>query len=403
MRGVRTKYSDDLVWLAYTVCEYIEKTSDLTILGINIAYCEGIDLSNGQHELYGEVHKSDIVESVYNHCKKALNHAFRLGEHNLILMGCGDWNDSFNGVGIEGKGESIWLSEFMIIVLKRFSEIAENIGDVSKKNENIEKENILLQAFERYFMDGEWYIRAYFDNGDELGSRNCETCQIDSLAQSFAVLSELTNSERNMIALDSAYSYLVDKKNGLIKLFTPAFEKNEMPVGYATSYPRGIRENGGQYTHGAIWLAIAFLQAGEKQKGYELINLLNPANKYLNEKTAKKFKNEPYFMTADIYTNPQCYGRGGWSIYTGAAAWYYRAIFEWFLGIKINNNSISFDPCLPDEWEDLEISIDYNYTKLHVVVTRGNTAGMFDNDKPFEKIELDKLKHEVRIIISKQV
>lgn len=400
MRGVRTKYSDDLVWLPYTVCEYIEKTSDYNILAVNIAYCEGIELPDGKHEIYGEVTKSEIIESVYNHCKKALNQAFKIGEHNLILMGCGDWNDSFNNVGVQGKGESIWLSEFMIIVLRRFSQIAEYIGDMSVKNEYIEKANLLAKAVEDNCWDGEWYIRAYFDNAEELGSKNSPACQIDSLAQSFAVLAELPNTERNMIALNSAYSYLVDEKNGLIKLFNPAFDKDEMPVGYATAYPRGIRENGGQYTHGAIWLAIAFLQAGKKKKGYELIKLLNPANKYLDEKTALIFKNEPYFMTADIYTNPQCYGRGGWSIYTGAAAWYYRAIFEWFLGVKIRNGFVTFNPCLPDDWNEYEINIDYNYTKLHIVVVHGTNAGMFDNDKPFERIQLDKLKHEVRIIIS---
>ena len=175
-----------------------------------------------------------------------------------------------------------------------------------------------------------------------------------------------------------------------------------MPVGYATSYPRGIRENGGQYTHGAIWLAIAFFEAGIKDKGFELINLLNPANKYLEKNKARIFKNEPYFMTADIYTNPQCYGRGGWSIYTGAAAWYYRAILEWFLGIKINNNAITFEPYLPDKWEEYEIEIEYFDTNFHVMVKRGQKNGMFDNDREFDSINFDGKNHEIRIVIEKQ-
>jgi len=401
MRGVRTRYSDDLVWLAYTVCEYIEKTSDTSILGLNIAYCEGITLKDDQHEIYGEVRKTAISESVYNHCKKAIEHAYRLGSHDLILMGCGDWNDSFNGVGIEGKGESVWLSEFMIIVFKRFSNICELIGDIGFKDEYLLRANNLARAIEENCWDGEWYIRAFFDNGDELGSKDCEACQIDSLAQSFAVLAELPNSERNSIELDSAYKNLVDKKNGIIKLFTPAFQKNEMPVGYATSYPRGIRENGGQYTHGSIWLAIALFEAGYFEKGFELINILNPANKYTNHETAEKYKTEPYFISADIYTNPQCYGRGGWSIYTGAAAWYFRAIFEWFLGIKINNNQIIIKPNIPKNWEQYEVNLNYSDTELHIVVMQGSKMGMFDNDRPFETIYLDKKKHEVRIIIQK--
>lgn len=399
MRGVRTKYSDDLVWLPYAVCEYIDKTNDINILGINIAYCEGIQLSEGQHEIYGEVHKSKLVESVYSHCKKALDHAYKLGEHNLILMGCGDWNDSFNGVGIEGKGESVWLSEFMIIVLKRFAEIAKLIGDIQTYNDYLEKAKVLIHAVEDNCWDGEWYIRAYFDNADELGSKNCDACQIDSLAQSFAVLAELPDTNRNDIALSSACSYLIDNNYKLIKLFTPAFQRNEMPVGYATSYPRGIRENGGQYTHGAIWLAIALLQADKKEKGFKAIQLLNPANKYLNENSAEIFKNEPYFMTADIYTNPQCYGRGGWSIYTGAAAWYYRAIFEWLVGIKIKHNTVTFDSCLPEEWDEYEVNMTYADTDFHIVITRGAHFAKFDNDKPFENIQLDGKKHEVRIVI----
>ncbi len=401
MRGVRTKYSDDLVWLPYTVCEYIDKTNDLNILGINIAYCDGIILEEGQHEKYGDVHRTSIVESVYTHCKKALDYSFKLGEHNLILIGCGDWNDSFNGIGINGKGESVWLSEFMIIVLKRFAEIAKKVNDIITHDDYIEKAETLTKAIVDNCWDGEWYIRAYFDNGDELGSKDCVACQIDSLAQSFAVLADLPESERNNIALNSAYDYLVDKKYNLIKLFTPAFQKNEMPVGYATAYPRGIRENGGQYTHGAIWLAIALMQSGMTEKGFKALTILNPANKYLNNSSADIFKNEPYFMSADIYTNPQCYGRGGWSIYTGASAWYYRLIFEWFVGIKIKGNEVRFNSCLPDEWDEYEVNMHYKNTHFHIIVTRGHHSGQYDNDESFENIPLDGKNHEIRIVIAR--
>lgn len=399
MKGVRTRYSDDLVWLPYTVCEYIEKTDDLKLLSLNIAYCKGIELDADKHEIYGEVTKSDKIQSIYNHSKRAVEKAYRTGIHELILMGGGDWNDSFNRVGIEGKGESVWLSEFMIIVLQKFSRLAFRIGDLQTKHECEDRALALKESIESHCWDGEWYIRAYFDNGDELGSKDSESCSIDSPSQSFATLAGLNNTERNEIALQSAYEYLVDSKRGLIKLFTPAFENNEMPVGYATSYPHGIRENGGQYTHGVIWLAIAFLESGNTEKGFELLNILNPANKYTDDKTAEIYKNEPYFMSADIYTNPQCYGRGGWSIYTGAAGWYYRAISEWFIGIKVNEKHISFTPHLPKEWPQYVVTIHYLNTDIHLTVLRGNKSAQFDNDKPFESIELDGKKHEVRIII----
>ncbi len=401
IRGVRTRYSDDLVWLPYTVCEYVEKTMDMDILLESAPFCEGISLKSDEHEIYGEVKVSDISENVYSHCKKALEQAYKLGEHGLVLIGCGDWNDSFNKIGIEGKGESVWLSEFMVIVFEKFAEIAKFVSDAPIYIDYTEKAANLRKAISENCWDGEWYLRAFFDNGDELGSKNCEACQIDSLAQSFATLCRLPDTKRNKIALNSAYDYLVDKDNMLIKLFTPAFRKNELPVGYATSYPAGIRENGGQYTHAAIWLAIAFFEAGLKEKGFELINLLNPSNKYLNDnkEVAEKFKNEPYFMTADIYTNPMCYGRGGWSIYTGAAAWYYRAIFEWLFGIKIKFGYFYIDPFLPEDWNEYEINLNYQKTTFHIVIKRGSNHQKYDNDREFDKIKLDGKHHEIIIIV----
>lgn len=401
MRGVRTRYSDDLVWLPYTVAEYVEKTSDITFISKKIAYCEGIVLEKGQKEFYGEVYKTDFKDTIYNHCKKALEKAYQLGEHQLILMGCGDWNDSFNNVGVKGKGESVWLSEFMAITFKKFARISELMNDNAARDEYLLKSHQLITAVEENCWDGEWYLRAFFDNGDELGSKNCEACQIDVLAQSFAILAGLPNKERNEIALLSAYTNLVDTKHNLIKLFTPAFNKNEMPVGYATSYPRGIRENGGQYTHGAIWLAIAMFEAGHYKKGNQLINILNPSNKYVNEVTANMYKNEPYYMSADIYTNPQCYGRAGWSIYTGAASWYYRAIFEWFLGLKIVNGKLFIKPNIPEEWSDYEVNLEYSKTNIHITVIKGITTGIYDNDVETDFIPIDGRNHEVRVVVEK--
>lgn len=397
MRGVRTKISDDLVFLPYTVAEFVEKTSNRGILGLNIRYCEGLQIPEGEHEIYGEVSKSNEKQSIYNHCKAALNKAFCTGKHGLILMGSGDWNDSFNGVGIEGEGESVWLSQFMIIVLKKFADICSLVGDDEYRRICFERASFLTRAVSHSAWDGEWYIRAFFDNGEPLGSKLCKACKIDSLAQSFAVLASLPNEERNEIALNSAISALCDKKNGIIKLFTPAFEGGEAPVGYASSYPPGIRENGGQYTHAAIWLAAALFEAKRGEDGFELTSMLNPFNHSLTEEMCLQFKNEPYYMTADIYTNPQCTGRGGWSIYTGAGGWYYRLIFEWFLGIKIQSGKVTFSPTLPREWDKISISLNYLDTKIDILIQRGENDSMQDNGKDADFVPIDRKTHKVVI------
>lgn len=211
-------------------------------------------------------------------------------------------------------------------------------------------------------------------------------------------LSDLPNKSRNSVALQNAYDKLVDEKNGIIKLFEPPFSGKETTVGYVSSYPSGIRENGGQYTHGAVWLCIALLQNGENDKGYNLIQMLNPTSKYKNNEVTSAYRNEPYYVSADIYTNSQCYGHGGWSIYTGAASWYYRAIFEWLLGIKINDD-MTIKPCIPSSWNGFRARLNYKNTAISIEVTRGDDCGTFDNGKSCDSIKLDGGKHEVKVII----
>lgn len=398
MKGVRTRYSDDLLWLPYTVGEYLEKTSDNNILLTEIPFCDGEQLSENEQERYQNVSQSDIKENVYTHCKRAVSHALRFGEHGLLLMGCGDWNDGYNGVGVQGKGESVWLTEFMIIVLQKMSKAAEIMGEKATSEQYIHLSEELKSAVEASCWDGEWYLRAFFDSGEPMGSKDNEECKIDSLSQSFAELAKLPDKNRREIALQSAYDKLVDRKNGIIKLFMPPFSGKNRTVGYVSSYPQGVRENGGQYTHGAIWLCIAMLESGRADEGYELIRMLNPANRYPGGTVESHFNNEPYYLSADIYTNPQCYGRGGWSIYTGAAGWYYRAIFEWLLGIKINK-VIRILPNIPSEWKGFSAELVYGGTKISVEVIRGENACMTDNEKPCEYIPIDGKTHRVRIVI----
>jgi cyclic beta-1,2-glucan synthetase len=399
MRGVRTRYSDDLLWLPYTLCEYIEKTGDKSILGKSIAYCDGPLLVEGQHENYINVQKSSLYESVYNHCIRAIEHSLSLiGEHGLMLIGGGDWNDGYNKVGIGGKGESVWLSEFMSIVLQKFSQICLIAGENERAQRYIQISEELKQNIETHCWDGEWYLRAFFDDKRPMGSHANAECQIDSLSQSFAAICGLENFQRNAVALDSAYSHLFDQKNGIIKLFDPPFGGDDTSPGYVAAYPPGIRENGGQYTHGAVWLCIAFLQNGNAEKGYELIKALLPSGKYKEKEAGGPYKNEPYYISADIYTNPQCYGHGGWSIYTGAAAWLYRAILEWLLGIKINGN-FSIKPCIPAKWDGFSMEISYKNTAISLEVQRGDDCGIYDNGVLCESFPADGKAHKIKVII----
>lgn len=396
--GVRTRYSDDLLWLPYTVNEYIEKTSDYSILSVNIAYSDGPVLSDNQHENYLTVTKSNVSESVYSHCIRAIEKASCFGEHGINLMGGGDWNDGFNRVGEKGSGESVWLSEFFSIILRKFSKISLYVGQQELMQKFQDMADEITVNLEKNCWDGEWYLRAFFDNGKPLGSSKNSQCKIDSLSQSFAILANLPNKDRNYQAINSAFDQLVDVKNGIIKLFTPPFSGGDRTPGYITTYPPGVRENGGQYTHGAIWLCIALLEIGEIDKGFQLIQSLNPANKYPNNTTLGVYKNEPYAMSADIYTNPLCYGRGGWSIYTGAAGWYYRAIFEWFLGIKVNK-TLKIQPKIPESWDGFTCNLNYNNTKFTITVKRGDIAGIYNNGVPCQEIEFDEKVHVVDVII----
>lgn len=274
-----------------------------------------------------EVENSDIIEDVYSHCKKALEKGYKTGGHALIKLGGGDWNDGYNNAGARGRGESVWLSMFYVLVVKEFAPIARGCGDEAYADELEKRGAELARAIEENAFENGYYLRAFYDSGEKMGARDSRYCKIDLLPQAFAALANLPDKEKTKSALDNAYKQLVDEKNRIIKLFTPAFGEEIAPEtdpGYVKSYPEGVRENGGQYTHAAVWLALAFLRFGDRARAKKLAEMLSPCAR------GEIFGNEPYYMTADIYANPQAYGRGGWSIYTGAAGWYYLLLGELF-------------------------------------------------------------------------
>jgi len=379
-KGTRTRFSDDLLWLVFVTNYYIKVTGDYDILKEQVEFVEGMELEPHEDEKYIEFEYSKNSASLFAHCIFAIEHAIKLGEHGLILMGSGDWNDGMNEVGNKGKGESVWLSWFVYKILTDFSPTCKRQGrdDLADKYSEFAaklKESINVNAW-----DGEWYKRAFFDDGSPLGSRENEECKIDSLSQSWSIISGAGEKDRSKKAMNSFFNYLVDRENGIVKLLTPAFNKSKLKPGYIKSYPDGVRENGGQYTHGAVWAGIAYALLGDKEKTFEIFEILNPINHSRTDSEMKKYKLEPYVVAADIYSNSLHVGRGGWSWYTGAAAWLYRFGIEFLLGLKFNGDTLFIKPCVPSNWEEFEVEYRYFNTiyKIKVVL---NSAGeiIFDN------------------------
>lgn len=389
--GVRTLCSDDMLWLPFVACEYAKSFGDEGFWSAEAEYCAGEALPEGKHELYMEAENSGITESLFLHCRKAMEKGYNKGKNGLLKIGGGDWNDGYNRVGAEGKGESVWLSMFYVMCGRRFVPVARERGE-SAYAEELEK-NIadLCVAIEENAWDGDRYIRAFYDDGSKMGASDSESCKIDLLPQAFAALCGLPDTARVVTASNTAWEQLVDKKNGIIKLFGPPFdnEKSEEDPGYVKSYPIGVRENGGQYTHGAVWYCMSCFELGQNKRAFDLLNMLNPAYK------DERFGREPYFMTADIYTNPHCYGRGGWSMYTGAAAWYWKCIFEGLFGAEINGNKITFNPRLPAEFDGAKMKIRIGGGEVNVSFRykgKGNTSapvGVRLDEAEVKELEVD--------------
>lgn len=375
-RGVRTRCSDDYLWLPFVLCHYIEATDDMSILDEMIPFLKGRPLNADEESYYDLPLISDDVGTLYHHAVCAIGHGLKFGAHGLPLIGSGDWNDGMSLVGIEGRGESIWLAFFLYSVLKQFAPLAARYGDTAFAARCEAESKQLQQNIEANGWDGKWYRRAYFDDGTPLGSASNTECKIDSIAQSWSVLSGAGDPQRVKQALASLYENLVSPADGIIKLLDPPFNKSVPNPGYIEGYVPGIRENGGQYTHAAIWAAMAFAKVGDKQIAWELFNILNPINHGRTIEEVNRYKIEPYVVAADVYSVAPHTGRGGWSWYTGSAAWLYRLITEVLLGIKIKaGNQLHLNPIIPDHWPGFSFNYRYNNTTYKITISReGNNT-----------------------------
>jgi len=354
-KGIRTRYSDDFLWLPYVTSDYIERTGDWSVLDENTGFLEDDPLPVHEDERYNIPRISEEKDTVYGHCIRAIENGLEFGRHGLPLMGSGDWNDGMNTVGNKGEGESVWLGWFLYTVLQKFIPICIARDDKDKADKYSAIADDIAANIEKNAWDGSWYRRAYFDDGTPLGSAENSECRIDSIAQSWSVISGVGRLHRSEEAMKAVENHLVDREAGIIKLLAPPFGGGDLEPGYIKGYIPGVRENGGQYTHAAIWTILAFAKLGHGDKAGELFHLINPINHSLTSMEAMRYKVEPYVVAADIYAVEPNSGRGGWSWYTGAAGWMYRVGIEHILGIKKDSSKLYFDPCIPKEWPEFQV------------------------------------------------
>ncbi|NLD46505.1 MAG: glycosyl transferase, partial [Clostridiaceae bacterium] len=393
-KGTRTRFSDDLLWMPYVTAEYIRITGDFGILYEKTPYLEDEPLKDFEDEVYRIPRVSGEKSTIYEHCILAIDRALRFGEHGLPLIGSGDWNDGMNTVGNKGKGESVWLGWFLISILRSFAPVCERMEDNARARSYIDVSNDIVKAIEKNAWDGNWYRRAYFDNGMPLGSAQNSECKIDSLSQSWAVISEGGDKDRIVEAMNALENYLVRRDDGLIKLLTPPFDEGDLEPGYIKGYVPGVRENGGQYTHAAAWVVMAYAKMGDGDKAYELFELLNPINHSRTHIEYSRYKVEPYVMAADVYSVAPHTGRGGWTWYTGAAGWMYRVGFEYILGFRRMGNKLVLDPCIPKKWSGFDIKYMYENT-IYVIEVR-NPQGV---SRGVARVVLDGRELEDRLIL----
>lgn len=357
-----------MLWLPYVTSLYIEVTGDITILDEKVPFLNGPVLLKDEDEHYGEFPSTEKKYTLIEHCQRAIEKGSTRGLHGLPLIGTGDWNDGMNRVGEKGQGESIWLAWFLCDNLKRFAMICEQRGDLDRAQTYRIRAKEYAQAVENSGWDGDWYLRAYYDDGTPFGTSHDSECQIDAIAQSWAVLSGSGSPERNRQAMQSVIDRLVNPQENLSLLFSPPLDKTMKDPGYIKGYIPGIRENGGQYTHAAIWTAWAFYQLGDGNQAGALFDMLNPIFQSDSEEKASVYRVEPYVISGDIYSRPPFVRRGGWTWYTGSSAWMYRLGLEAMLGFRKAGNSLIINPVIPPEWDGFEIRYQFGESRYLIQV-----------------------------------
>ncbi|MCI0362799.1 MAG: hypothetical protein L0219_02890 [Phycisphaerales bacterium] len=400
--GVRTRISDDYLWLPYAVCRHVSTLGDTGVLDESVRFIDGRLVQPNEESYYDLPGRSEESATLYEHCARAIKNGLRFGEHGLPLIGCGDWNDGMNLVGEHGRGESVWLAFFLYDVLVQFANIARQRSDLEFATVCTSQAEKLRTNIDLHAWDGEWYRRAYFDNGEPLGSSTNPECKIDSLPQSWSVLSRAGDQERSRQAMESLDVHLVKREAGVIQLLDPPFDKSGLNPGYIKGYVPGVRENGGQYTHAAVWAVMAFAANDDAKRAWELFGLINPVRHGDSEAAIAGYKVEPYVVAADVYTNPQHVGRGGWTWYTGSAAWMYRLITESLLGLRLEVDRLHLNPVFPDGWESFDIRYRYRETffQIHVRKGGGGTRVVCDGiERPERTIPLsdDRREHHVEV------
>ena len=385
--GIRTRCSDDFLWLPFVTAEYVKQTGDTDILNVKIAYLASPPLVKEEQERYERAEISPVKESLFEHLLRAVAHGRKYGAHGLPLIGSCDWNDGMNLVGFAGKGESVWLAFFTVLVLRRMEELCYLYGETVPLTQIKSDTSALLQSIRENCFDGEWYRRGYYDDGSVLGGNERGDCKIDVLPQAFAaILSAETDfeKERAMVSMDAVYRLLYDKDHSLVRVLWPPFDKDGQSPGYIKGYVPGIRENGGQYTHAAVWAALGFFMCGDYEKGTELLFAINPAERYENEVIAKKYRIEPYVFAGDVYANPDHMGRGGWSFYTGSAGWYRKVVLEVLCGYTEMKEGFYLRPKLSSRFSSFEFYVSKKNTTYRISVRKADSSQLLLDGRAME-------------------